>query len=92
LTVNLPVSVNTVSAPIGPSAPIGRAGGGPNAVHDCQSHAFDQRVIVTRRREACDTSGLLPSLYAGGRARKELMMQAVIYINGVDGPPMESLE
>jgi len=66
LTVNLLVSINTTSAPIGPSVPTGQVGGdGANAVHDCQWHVFDQRVFVTSRR---DTSGLLPSTYVGGRA------------------------
>jgi len=31
-------------------------------VHDCQCHAFDQRVFITSRR---DTGGLLPSPVSG---------------------------
>jgi len=96
---------------IGPSG-----GGGANAVHDCQRHAFDQRVFVTSRH---DTGGLLPSPYVGGRAggmswcrqltgwlltsglpviislpvsHRQSHQRNAIYINGVDGPPMESLE
>jgi len=46
---------------IGPSG----GGGGASAVHDCQRHAFDQRVFDTSRR---DTGGLLPSPYVGGQA------------------------